>query len=123
MLGFVEQATADAFDEASREKRPPRAPRPGQDRRLDRPQAPFAEMLEGIAVGVRRDEASVPIALRPVERQRDLIRPLLHSCLPGGAAAGCGGWAGGVGGGCGCGGGGSGGGLFDGELTRTTVPA
>ena len=84
-------------------KRPARAPRPGQDRRLDRPHAPVAEMIERLAIGVADDEARVAVALRPVERQRDLVRPLLHHCCPGGwLAAGCGCW----GGAAGCGGGG-----------------
>ena len=45
-LGIVEQAPADPLDEAAREQRAARAPRAGEDRRLDRPQAPLAEMLE-----------------------------------------------------------------------------
>ena len=40
-------------------------------------------MLEGLAVRVDDDEAGVAFALRPVERKRDLVRPLLHCCARG----------------------------------------
>ena len=54
LLGIVEQAPADPLDEAAREQGAARSARPDQDRRLDRPQAPLAEMLERVAVGVGR---------------------------------------------------------------------
>src|SRR4051794_30705885 len=96
-LRLVEQPPADAFDKASSEQGAARPPRPSQDRGLDRPHAPFAEMVESGAVGVGHDEAGVAVACGPVERERDLVRGRLHSCWPAGVAA-VAGW------GCGCGG-------------------
>ena len=99
LLGLVEQPPADPLDEAAREQGPARAPRAGQDRRLDRPHAPFAEMVERLAVGVGDDEARVAVGLRPVERKRDLVRTPASFCARGcagcGLRAGCGGCGGG----------------------------
>jgi hypothetical protein len=39
-------------------------------------------MVERIAVRVRNDEAGVSFTLRPVERERDLVRTLLHWDVP-----------------------------------------
>ena len=50
-------------------------------------------MLERVAVGVGDDEAGVAFALRPVERERDLVRALLHcgaAWFDVACAAGCG---------------------------------
>ena len=74
-LGLVEQAPADPRDEAARQQRPARSARPGQDRRLDRPHRPLAEMIERRAIGVADEEALVLPDLRPVERKRDLVAP------------------------------------------------
>ena len=80
------------FDETSGQQRAARTARAGQDGRLDRPQAPVAEMIEGLAVRVRYDEPRVAFRLRPVERKRDLVRLPLHSSLLGGCVCGvCGG--------------------------------
>src|SRR5438105_10663848 len=76
LIGLVEQTPADPFDKAAREQGPPGAPWPGYDRRLHGPQAPLAEMLKGVAIGIRDDEAEVTFALGPVERKRDLVRPV-----------------------------------------------
>ena len=121
LLRLVEQPPADPLDEAAREQGPARAPWPGQDRRLDRPQAPLAEMFEGLAIRIGDDEPGIPFGLRPVERERDLVGPCFIAGVPalirlrlrraaaaGGAAAG--------------GGGGSAGGLSDADRIRTTVP-
>src|SRR5205823_2102836 len=83
-VGIVEQAPADALHEAARQQRAARPARPGEDRRLDRPHAEIAEMLERFAIGVGNDEAGVAFALRPVERERDLVRPELHGWALGG---------------------------------------
>ena len=85
-LGAVEQPAADPGDEGAGKQRAARPARPGQHRRLDRPQAPAAEMLEGVAIGVGQDEAAVVPRLRPVERQRDLVRRRASRRL----ACGCG---------------------------------
>ena len=37
-------------------------------------------MIECVAISVGDDESGIALALRPVERKRDLVRPLLHSC-------------------------------------------
>jgi hypothetical protein len=84
LIGIVEQSTADPIHEASAEQRPSGAPRPGQDRRLHRPHAEAAKMVEGFPIGIGDDEARVSLALRPVERKRDLVGPLLHSVAFGG---------------------------------------
>src|SRR6476659_6250656 len=88
LFGLVEQASADPLDEAAREQRPSRPPRSGEDRGLDRPQAPLAEVLESFAVGLRNDEPRVALALRPVEWKRDLVGTLLHSLPVFGGAPG-----------------------------------
>src|SRR5439155_9612636 len=117
-LRLVEEPTADPFDEAAREQGPTGTAWAGEDRRLDLPQAPLAKMFECFAIGVGDDETGVAFALGPVERKGDLVRALLHSCLPEGSPCG--------GAGCGCagggGGGGSAGGLFDADLSFTTLP-
>ena len=37
-------------------------------------------MVERLAVGVADDEARIALALRPVERERDLVGTALHHC-------------------------------------------
>ena len=86
LLGLVEQPPADALDEAARKQRAARAPRAGQDRRLDRPQAPLAEMLERLAVGVGDDEAGVASLCGQSSGSAIWSGPLLHCWRP---AAGC----------------------------------
>src|ERR1043165_8285546 len=117
LFGVVEEPSLDPLHEASREQAAPRAPWASQDGSFDGPQAPAAEMLESLAVGVRDDEAGVAFGMGPVERKRDLVRPLLHCWLPvlGACAAG-------VAGCCGTGGGGSGGGLPEADFILTTFP-
>src|SRR5689334_22047086 len=88
LLGFVEKASANPLDEAARKKRATRPSRPGEDRRLDRPHAPLAEMIECLAIGLGDDDPGVALALGPVERKRDLVRPLLHSWAFGVAGVG-----------------------------------
>ena len=54
-------------------------------------------MVEGFPVCLGDDEAGIAFGLRPVERERDLVGPLLHSAAPVWFVAGCGagaGWAG-----------------------------
>ena len=76
----------------------PRASNERPDRRgpvskvaLDRPHAPVAEMLERVAVGVGNDEAARIVSLRPIERQRDLVRAAGHGDGAGGGAGAGGG--------------------------------
>ena len=119
VLSLVEQPAAYPLDEAASEQSAAGAPRSGQDRRLDRPHAPAAEMLEGLPIRVGDDEAEVALALRPVEWKRDLVGTALHYSSPALFVAGCGGGV--AAGGC-TGGGGSAGGLSELAWILTTVP-
>src|SRR6185437_14225056 len=107
LVGVIEQPPADSLDEAAREQTPARTPWTGEDGRLDRPHAEAAEVLERLAVRVRNDESGIAVALRPVERERDLVGGLLHGSVFGACAGGCGVAAEGTGtgGGAGMGGG------------------
>ena len=122
LVGVIEHPPANAFDEGPSEQSAPRPARTGKDRRLDGPHAELAEMVERVAVCLADDEPLVAVALRPVERKRDLVGTLLH--WPGG------GWLGAAltgppesaaGGAC-VGGGGIGGGLSESEWILMTDP-
>src|SRR5436190_12423327 len=88
LLGLVEQTAPNAFNEAAGEQRSARPSRPGEYRRLDGPHAPVAEVVEGFAVRIGSDEPRMAVAIRPVERERDLVGPLLHCGFGGGWTAG-----------------------------------
>src|SRR4051812_42738602 len=62
LLGLIEQAPPNPFHEAAGKKRAARPPWPRQDRRLDWPHVPLAEMLERFAVSVRDDEPGISVA-------------------------------------------------------------
>ena len=83
-VGLVDQAPPDPLGERPGKKRSAGAPWPGQDRRLDRPHAPVAEVIEGLAVGIGNDEPRFAVTLRPVQWERDLVRALFHSSPLGG---------------------------------------
>src|SRR5215217_406783 len=76
-------------------------------------------MIEGFAIRIRYDETGVAVGLRPVERERDLVRGRFHYSPDVWFVVG---WAGGVAG-AGGGGGGIAGGLSELERIRTAVPA
>ena len=87
----VEQPAVNPLDEGAGEQRPSRTRRPGQDRRLDRPQAPSAKMLERLTIGFAEDEAAIVLDLGPIERERDLVRRRFHGdglCCGAGAGVG-----------------------------------
>src|SRR6185369_10724625 len=97
LFRLVEESAPNALGETAGERCSTGPARTGEDGRFDRPHAPLAKMVECRAIGVRNDEAGIPFALGPVERKRDLVRPLFHSGAFGGVAA-CG--CAGVGWGC-----------------------
>jgi len=82
LLRMIYETATDPLHKSPRQKGAPRTARTGEDGRPDRPHGPTAKMLERVPIGVGDNEPGLAFGLRPVERERDLVRGPLHSSCP-----------------------------------------